>query len=126
MDTSEWLAQAAAFHNATSFAAVSLAGGMDGMSFYVPECMRGAFEDDSELKALHRKTMYVPAASAWVVIAGEKLYELCLGRQGFSPQHWETWKNNFDRIAKEEQVERSARVDAGGAACRMEEIESET
>lgn len=89
MEIIELLAQATPFLNATSFAAVCLAGdpGMEGMSFYVSDCMDGAFEDDPELEVRYRSAMYVPAALAWIKIAGMKGYELCVREEGgFSVQ----------------------------------------
>jgi hypothetical protein len=90
----------------------------------------------------------VPAAAAWVKVAGKKLYEqkededpklkkkdakledlkdgekLWPGAARFSRERWTFWKNRFGEIAGMEAVEEETRKVARGAAEAMEKVEN--
>ncbi|KAI1264508.1 hypothetical protein F5Y18DRAFT_390627 [Xylariaceae sp. FL1019] len=122
----EWLDQKDAFLNATTFAAVGLAtkSTMSGMEFYVLPCFGQTFNDDYEPPdAKSRITFFVPAASIWIMNAGERIFRLCQnGQAGFDLEAWQVWEQGFTSVAANKEVEEDVRRAAKEAAIEMQRI----
>lgn len=128
LETSEWLAQKTDFLNATMFAATAFtrSTSLSGMSFYIPSCMREALEGPYDApNPLNYAVVYVPAACAWISIAGPKIYKYCDSEMatGFRPDSWDNWKIGFGKIAADRQFDDELRAAARMAQDTMRRIE---
>ncbi|KAI0484424.1 hypothetical protein GGR56DRAFT_613769 [Xylariaceae sp. FL0804] len=138
---SEWLAQQTPYLNATSFAATCITHAPDAMfrgtEHHVKPCMAEATDVDVEdshppsASPRDRTAVYVPAAAAWISIAGPALYELCRSsgdagslEERFSLEgDWRAWRDGLGRVAACDQVSAEIRETARGARDRMVAIE---
>jgi hypothetical protein len=126
MELSDWVGQKAPFLNATSFAAVCLTSNPDlsGMSFYIKDCMEEALGGPYETpEPRYRAALYVPAAVAWMSIAGPRIYQLCKEElMGFDLGNWESWKVGFGKVEADHGVDGEIREAASRAKGKMEHI----
>ncbi len=148
MEEGDWDAQALALLNATTFGAMYLALGRQsiGMPFHAEvSLMQGIEVPCQTLEQQRRAVMYVPPAATWVLLAGERIYELCKidhdrkdggpgstpngsewlwgkGR-GYSLARWAFWKKRFSEIATTQELKDSVKDIAARAASEMERIE---
>ncbi|KAI0010692.1 hypothetical protein F4779DRAFT_281089 [Xylariaceae sp. FL0662B] len=99
---------------------------MSAMTFYTLDCMREAFDGSYDTpEPRYRSELYGPAASTWILIAGQKTYELCSSEQsGFSSENWESWKKGFGEVAGDSQVEGELRETARAAKDKMNVIQN--
>ncbi|SMY29908.1 unnamed protein product [Zymoseptoria tritici ST99CH_1A5] len=108
------------------------------MERYAHEAMEAGLELGYALNEADRKIeryweIYLPPAAAWVLIAGERLYELCFGLVGggrpeakyWSKDRWAGWKEKFAVMARGAGIDEDARCMefARRAEGRMEKIE---
>ncbi|KAI0870945.1 hypothetical protein GGS24DRAFT_473294 [Hypoxylon argillaceum] len=126
---SEWLAQKTHFHNATSFAATALAASphFSGFIFFFPVCMRDAFGGvDDEPAPPVRAAMYIPAVLAWLVNAGDNIYQLSKEgtQKGLDTDAWLSWKNSLDQVAADSSIGDDMRRLASEAKHTMSGIET--
>ena len=96
--------------------------------------MDGVEESYDTLEQRRRAYTVVPPAATWVLIAGEKIYELCksnhnrnelLGQygRGYSLGRWSVWKKRFGLIAATEGLGVGVCEIAQQAAGTMESID---
>ena len=112
-------------------AEVSLMEGVEGR-YQTPERRR-------------RAAMYVPPAATWVLLAGERIYELCKSDhdrkdgaggstsdcgewlwkkgRGYSLERWAFWKQQFSEIATTQGLKDDVKDIAARAAAAMEKTE---
>ena len=90
--------------------------------------------------------IYVPPAATWILLAGEKIHELCksdynrqergrssgamaswlwCGDRGYSLGRWEYWKQRFGEIAMTQGFQDGVKDFAGRALSKMGMIESQ-
>lgn len=120
----EWLTQAAPFLNATLFAATCLrrVSSMVDLSRYAEACLQEAVEHSGAIsRPREHAAMFGPPAAAWILIAGERIYQLCkenykrenvangIEHGGFSLERWAYWKQKFFEMAESEEMEDNAR-----------------
>ena len=148
MEEGEWDAQAVTLINATTFGAIYLARGRQpvGMSFHAEVSLMQGIEVPYQTREQQRcAAVYVPPAATWVLLAGEKIYELCkadhdrkdsdpasnLGSdqwlwaksRGYSLGRWAFWKKRFGDIAATSELKDGVKEIAERAASRMESID---
>ncbi|KAH9876912.1 hypothetical protein IAQ61_002273 [Plenodomus lingam] len=139
----EWLSQATPFLNATSFAAklLSQVPEMKDISFHAEVCLNEALEGPYETPSPQaRASMYIAPAATWILLAGEKIYELCkenykridggVNRDGFlwtgtgfSLPRWKFWKQRLSEISQDTTLEETLRTQARNASTEMERFE---
>lgn len=147
-DEADWDAQTVPLLNATTFGAVYLALGRQpiGMSMHAEiSLMQGIEVPYQTLEQQRRAVMYVPPAATWVLLASEKIFELCktdYDRQdgapgstpdgeewlwgngrGYSLGRWTFWKKRFSEIAILTELKGDVMDIAARAASEMERIE---
>ncbi|KAI1214218.1 uncharacterized protein F4807DRAFT_407106 [Annulohypoxylon truncatum] len=109
MDINDWVAQKTSYFNATSFAAMCLANRpyMSGMAFYIKGNMSDALVAEYETpEPRFRAALHIPAVSAWISIAGQKIYQMCKEEaQGLSMEDWKSWEKGLDQVAENDQVD---------------------
>ncbi|KAK3674859.1 hypothetical protein LTR78_005203 [Recurvomyces mirabilis] len=135
----EWLKQAPAYLNATTFLATLFARSSRdvGGTFNGSAALKDALENDEVPRRQKCVTMYLEPAAVWMSIAGEKLYCHCAGRSGaasaaagvlwkgghaLSFERWSFWRERFETLSEAAIGERYRAV-AVGAVTRMKEIE---
>ena len=142
-------AQAVPLLNAITFGAIYLAIGRQsiGMPFHAENSLIQGIEVPCQTLAQQRRAeMYVPPAATWVLLAGERIYELCKvdherkdGVPGSTPDNeewlwgkgtgyslgrWAFWKNRFSEIETTQKLKDSVKDIAARAAFEMGKIES--
>ena len=78
-------------------------------------------------------SLLIPAATTWLLIAGETIYEHCSSgdtsngwdRGSWNPQRWELWKKQLTRFAEREDFNEECRELAEQTVKRMAEIEKD-
>ncbi|OTB04257.1 hypothetical protein M426DRAFT_11879 [Hypoxylon sp. CI-4A] len=129
MEINDWVAQKTPYYNATTFAAVCLtrSSNLSGMAFYIKDCMEEARDESCDEPELRfRAALYMPAASAWISIAGRRIYDMCKDKEwGLSMDDWNSWKMGLGRIGGTAKVDEEARETAIGIKDTMEAIQSE-
>ncbi|KAK4555048.1 hypothetical protein LTR86_007814 [Recurvomyces mirabilis] len=135
----EWLKQAPAYLNATTFLATLFAcSSRDvGGTFNRSAALQNALENDEVPRRQKCVAMYLEPAAAWMSIAGEKLYHHCAGSSGASSaaagvlwkgdpslsiDRWSFWRERFETLSEAAIGERYRAI-AAGAVSRMKEIE---
>ena len=135
----EWLQQAPAYLNATSFLATLFVRSDREMggTFHASADMQTCLENEEIPGRQKYVAMYLEPAATWIKIGGEKLYRHCAGRSGatsaaagvlwkgghpLSLERWSFWRSRFGTLSESE-IGDEYRVIAANAAARMEEIE---
>lgn len=135
--------------NATTFGAIYLNQGKQpvGMAYHAEASFIGGIEVPYQTPDQQREAeMYVPPAATWILLAGEKMYELCksdynrrecaripypmnpwlwFGDRGYSLGRWEYWKQRFSEIAMTQGLQDSVKDIAARALSKMGMIESQ-
>ena len=124
--------------NATTFGALYLARGIYpiGMDRRAEDALMAGIEDYSyDTADEHRRAAtVVPPAATWLLLASEKIYELCkndymrredMGRygRGYSLARWSVWKQKFVSITAIDELEQSVRDIAEKAVSEMDRID---
>ena len=134
--------------NAITFGARYLALGRHpiGMPFHAEvSLMQGIEVPCQTLEQQQRAATGVPQAATWVILAGERIYELCkidydrkdgapgstwIGDEwlwgkgrGYSLGRWALWKKRFREIATIQELKDGVKDIAARAASEMERIE---
>lgn len=131
-DEGDWTdAQRATLLNVMTFSALYLAHGQRdiGMPFHAEvSLMDGVQEPYQTQEQQRRAATNVPPAATWILLAGEKIYELCKNRKaekgrGFSLRRWALWKEKFGEIAANEGLDDRVRDFASRAALEMGRVE---
>ena len=147
-DEADWYAQAVPLLNATTFGAVYLALGRQpiGMPMHAEiSLMQGIEVPYQTVEQQRRAVMYVPPAATWVLLASEKIFELCKtdhdrqdGAPGSTPEgdewlwgngrgyslgRWTFWKKRFSEIAIITELKGDLMDIAARAASEMDKIE---
>ena len=144
--------QAVILLNATTFGAIYLARAKQpplGMPFHAEVSLMHGVEVPYETPDQQRyAAMYVPAAVTWILLAGQRVYELCKcdynrkdgapgllrdenewlwgkGR-GYSLGRWALWKKRFGEIAITQGLQDGVRDLAARAISKMGDIEGQT
>ena len=133
-DEGDWTDyQRATLLNVTTFAALFLAHGRQsiGMPFHAEvSLMEGIEEPYQTPQQQRRAATNVPPAATWILLAGEKIYELCTkdydrdddqGR-GYSLERWALWKKRFRETAENQALTDAFKDIASRAASEMERI----
>ena len=106
----DWHDQAPPLLSATSFAATYLVRNFENdvsMACYVGESLhQGVVEPCETPEQQYTAVVYLPPAATWILIAGEKLHQLCKGddrarrmKLQFSLEKWALWRRRFGEIA---------------------------
>lgn len=72
--------------------------------------------------------VFLPPAAIWILLAGQKMRELCLvgyRNAAPAPERWNVWKEKFSTLATTEELDVNCRTLATKAVERMREIESQ-
>lgn len=128
-DPDEWTDKDIATRlNVDTFGALYLAHGLKdiGMSFHAEVAFWHAFElpyDTPDRQRFAKQD--VPQAATWMLLATEKIYDLCKkGEFRYSLEGWTMWKRRFHEIARNTALLASVREIALKAALRMKEVEN--
>lgn len=147
-----WDDQAMPLLNATTFGAMYFARGRQpsiGMSFHAEVSLMQGIEVPYQMPNQQRlAAMYIPPAATWILLAGERIYELCKsdhGRKdgapgstpneeewlwgkgrGFSLGRWALWKERFDEIARTQGLQNGVKELSARANSEMGKLESQT
>jgi hypothetical protein len=99
-----------------------------------------ALEDEmNDTYGICEAQLYIPAAAAFVTIAGDKIYDLCVreerttasGRERgvlfkeenrLTVQRWQFWKSKFAEFSSMDGVGEECRESAGEAVTSMEKV----
>lgn len=89
--------------------------------------------DDSPYQTLEqqrRAPALVPPAATWILLAGEKIYELCrygnpAEERWYSMKRWDSWKRRFADIAANQWLTPNVREIASKAALEMGRVQSQ-
>ena len=131
-DEGDWTdAQRATLMNVITFGALYLVHGEKdiGMPFHAEvSFLDGVEAPYRTLEEQRRAKTDVPPAATWILIAGEKIYELCEHGQhdrgrGFSLGRWALWKARFHEIALNQALPNDVKLIAAQAVKRMQGIE---
>ena len=134
-DEGDWTdTQRATLLNVTTFGALYLAHGRQsiGMPFHAEVSLMEGIEVPYQTPEQQRRGMTnVPPAATWVLVAGEKIYELCKNDydrkddkgRGYSLGRWALWKKRFSEIAENQELKDGIKDVALRAASEMERIE---
>jgi len=134
-DEGDWTeAQRATLISVTTFGALYLAHGLQpiGMSFHAEvSFMEGIEVPYGTPEQQRRAPTNVPPAATWILLAGEKIYELCKSNldrkddkgRGYTLARWALWKKRFGEIANTEQLNGSVKHIAARAFSEMKRIE---
>ena len=134
-DEGDWTdAQKARLLNVITFSALCLNHGQKdiGMSFHAEVSLMEGIEVAYQTPEQQRRAAtVVPPAATWILLAGEKLYELCKSGKddkgrGFSLRRWALWKEKFGEIATNQEFGDDVRDIASKAAGEMEKLERYT
>lgn len=137
--------------NATTFGALYLARGKQpvGMLFHAEISLMQGIEVPYETPDQQRRAaMYVPSAATWILLAGEKMHELCKSDydrkdgakgptpygdewlwgkgRGYSLGRWALWKKRFGEITMTQGLQDDVKDLAARAASKMGEIERQS
>lgn len=118
------------------------------MSFHAEISLMQGVEVPCQTPKQHRRAaMYVPPAATWILLAGEKIHELCKSDadrkdgapgatpagddwlwgkgRGFSVGRWALWKKRFEEIATISGLSDDVRDIAARAARAMRKVEDQ-
>ena len=151
MEGGDWAAQAVPLLNATTFGAMYLASGTKllAMPWHAEVHLMYAIESSCHTNEGKRKSaMYVIPAATWVLLGGEKIYELCKADfdridagprsgfptdngdwlwgkgRGYSLERWAFWKKRFSEVGTSQELSDSAKDICGRASSEMERVEA--
>jgi len=131
-DEGDWTdAQRATLMNVVTFGALYLVRGHTsiGMSSRAEFSIMDGIELPYQTPEQQRRAKtLVPPAAEWILLAGEKIYELCKdGRdqqgRGYSLYRWALWKRGFVEIAANKGLTDDVKHIASQTAFKMEKIE---
>ncbi|KAL3155554.1 hypothetical protein ABBQ38_011108 [Trebouxia sp. C0009 RCD-2024] len=131
-DFCEWTAaERAKLLNVCTFGAKYLSCGQKdlGMSFHAYcsfKHLSEAFELPGQTaKQCQYLETVVPPATAWILLAGQKIYKLCECNQTVyhSLEQWADWERSFDKVAAVEGLQSSVKHNALQAWEEMYKIE---
>ena len=131
-DEADWTeAQKATLMNVITFSALYLARGQKdiGMSLHAEVSLMDGIETPYETQQQQKgAATVVPPAATWILIAGNKIWDLCQAGKddkgrGFSMGRWNLWKRKFGEIAANEGLGQHVKDIASGAATTMQQIE---
>lgn len=119
--------------NVITFGALYLLHGEKdiGMRFHAEVSFMDGIEVAYQTPQEQRRAVtLVPPAATWILIAGEKIYELCkhgkLDRgRGYSLVRWALWKKKFSEIAVNQGLPKDVTLIAAQAATEMQKIENQ-
>ncbi|MCJ1268949.1 hypothetical protein MMC22_008837, partial [Lobaria immixta] len=141
--------QALPLLNATTFGAIYLNRGKQpvGMTCHAEASFMSGVETPYQTPDQQREAeIYVPPAATWILLAGEKIHELCkgdynrheparpsgamaswlwCGDRGYSLGRWEYWKQRFGEIAMTQGLQDGVKDLARRALSKMDMIESQ-
>jgi hypothetical protein len=145
----DYLAQAPFSLNATEFAATVLAddkvalGLLAEADVFLKRALDQPYDKTGGVQAREWQVL-LPSAAAWFLIAGKKIYSVCLDdelieadatlvtrdkwgarRSVWGEQQWEHWKTRFKVLASHENINDECRSLSAQAAERMADIEAE-
>lgn len=133
-DEGDWTdTQRATLLNVTTFGALYLAYGRQsiGMPFHAEVSLMEGIEVPYQTPEQQRRAATnVPPAATWVLLAGEKIYELCTNDydreddkgRGYSLGRWALWKKRFRETAENQELTVVVKDIASKAASEMERI----
>ena len=133
-DEGDWTdSQMATLLNVTTFGALHLAYGRlsMGLPFHAEVSLMEGIEVPYQTPEQQRRAITnVPPAATWVLLAGEKMYELCTNDykreddrgRGYSLWRWALWKKRFREIAENRELTDVVKDIASKAASEMERI----
>ena len=131
-DEGDWTdAQKATLLNVINFSALYLDHGQKdiGMSFHAEVSLMEGIEVPYQTPEQQRRAAtVVPPAATWILLAGEKIYDLCKSGKddkgrGFSLRRWALWKAKFGEIATNQGLGDDVRDIASKTACEMGRVE---
>lgn len=146
-DGSGWTCTAGQWASMNAFVAQFTIADISDYRTYCVWALRDALEDvpgqRSSVGHITNLDHFVPAAAVWIFVAGKVIYTEWLNweveesqipgdkggnlwdRRGFGPKRWTFWKERFDWVERQQEVEvkEETRELAKKAAQRMEEIE---
>lgn len=131
-DEGDWTAaQRATLMNVVTFGALYLirSPGNVGMSFHAEVSIMHGIESPYQTPEEQRRAKtVVPPAATWILLAGEKIYELCKNGdtqqgRGYSLERWALWKRDFGEIATNRGLTDDIKHIASQAAFQMEKID---
>jgi hypothetical protein len=135
----DYLAQIPRLVNATRFAAKLLQKGSFAIALPLEAncCLYLGLEHSYNKETINRvdvdeSPLLIPAATTWLLVAGEKIYEHCFGddtsngwnRGTWSPQRWELWKKHLMSFAEREDFNDQCHELAEQTVKKMAEIEA--
>ena len=93
--------------------------------------MHGVEEPYQTPEEQRRAPTNVPPAATWILLAGEKIYELCKANlyrkddqgRGYSLDRWALWKKRFGEIANIQGLTDGVKDIASKAASEIKRIE---
>lgn len=144
--TGNWLDQAPALVNASTFGALFLSEAPDPirMSFFASVALINGLEISYSHDQAQQAIMYIPAAATWLRLAGVSIHKLCVdrydahatcglletgckwewtGRSGFSVERWQFWKRRLGELAVEQSLDEHLRIMAKEAEAEMDSVE---
>lgn len=135
--------------NATTFGAINFIHGKNsfGMPFHIEISLINGIETPYQHPEQYRRAlMYVPPAATWIILAGQKIYELCQGDydrkdgakgstpegdewlwgqgRGYSLGRWAFWKKRFGEIATTPSLKDLVKELSARAESEMSRIET--
>lgn len=134
-DEGDWTdAQRAKLMSVTTFGALYLAHGRQPiyMSFHAEVGLMEGVEVPYQTPEQQRRApTNVPPAATWILLAGEKIYELCQNShdrkddqgRGYSLERWALWKRRFGEIANIQALTAGVKDIASKAVVEMNRIE---
>lgn len=134
-DEGDWTdAQRATLMSITTFGALYLAHGRQPiyMSFHAEVSLMEGVEGPYQMPEEQRRApTNVPPVATWILLAGDKIYELCRNNvdrkddqgRGYSLGRWALWKKRFGEIANSQGLTDGVKETASKAASEMNRIE---
>lgn len=134
----DYLAQIPRLVNATRFAAKLLQKGSFAIALPLEAncCLYLGLEHSYNRETVNRldvdeSLLLIPAATTWLLFAGETIYEHCFGddtsdgwdRGKWNPQRWEIWKKQLTSFVERKDFNDQCREFAGQTVKKMAEIE---
>ncbi|KAI4851203.1 hypothetical protein E4T44_02280 [Aureobasidium sp. EXF-8845] len=129
----EWHAQAPGKLSATIFTATLMVQNEEfrSLASYAPCAFAEIISSFDDREMADEWKMYIPPATAWIMIGGEVLHDLCSKKVPsqwnqsamFTPDRWQIWKDRFLALADQTDVDEHCQSLSREAAQEMERIE---